>query len=100
MDVALLVAVLVIGFFWGSYVWGSKPEKPTIAPCVCHCDCLANPSSGVGGRELFAWFTLGLSWLVFCGHSLYCWKVESAFEGTKGKGKRGVLGSNLALTLK
>ena len=101
MDLPLLGAALIVGISWGSHIWGHKPESiAPVAPCICHCECAATRAESSTVKLWFLLVILILSWIGFG----LCWALCSSREvgvssTAKGKGKKGVLGGSLALTL-
>ena len=102
MDLPLLGAVLLTGISWGAHLWGKKEEPAAInPPCACHCECIADKSEAYSIKVWLLVFALLFSWAIFGAYWIWVFTLRPAeISVPKGKGKRGVLGSELALTLK
>ena len=100
MDWALAGALILLGVSLGSSILGGSPAKVEPQPCVCKCECSGDTSpSYLGGFQ-----GVVIAFLIFClcalaGIVWFLIHSQPVFEA-KGKGKKGVLGVQAALTLK
>ena len=101
MDLPLLGAAVALGISWGGHIWGQRPDvRPLTTPCICHCEC-ASVSDNYPSLKLWILVALlAVSWIGFGIFWLQWTSRDKTLElPTKGKGKKGVTGSTLALTL-
>ena len=99
MDWPFAGSLVLLGASVGTS-WNSVQRAP-LSPCVCHCECTSEDRP-VQSWALSNWIIISLS-LIILVLSGFCWwrlSTGAAFESKgKGKGKRGILGGQAALTL-
>ena len=100
MDWPFAGALVLLGASFGSSVGGANSHiKTGVPPCVCHCECVSEGESPAGfglSSVIIAFLLVVIAVLSF----LHWWRYPSPqVIEAKGKGKKGVLGGQAALTI-
>ena len=101
MDLPFAGSLVLLGASLGGSWFGGSSDKLVSQPCLCQCECKTE-QSGVFSWGLNSSIILFLCLLVITlGISLW-YQLHSGevLSEAKGKGKKGVLGVQAALTLK